>query len=103
MTEPRDEKPGYLLGLLLWLQQVAVDHMLPPMARILAVALSKFVNQNTGDAWPKQETLAAALGISIRAVARNAAQLVGRGHLEVPSRMVGQSAKAGHQTGTVRS
>jgi hypothetical protein len=80
---PSADKPKFMRGLFLWLQQVAADRALPPMGLHVATALASFVNQRTGDAWPTQETLANMLSITTRAVQRNIAELVERGHLEV--------------------
>ncbi|MGY3496683.1 helix-turn-helix domain-containing protein [Bradyrhizobium sp. USDA 4502] len=77
------EKPGYARGLFLWLRQVAVDRSLPPMALHVATIVAQHVNQRSGDAWPTQETIANALGITDRAVRRNVTELAARGHLDV--------------------
>ncbi|MGY4254582.1 hypothetical protein ACVI1L_001650 [Bradyrhizobium sp. USDA 4516] len=82
-TDEIGNKAGYMRGLFLWLRQVAVDRSLPPLALNVAVILAQHVGQRTGDAWPRQETIANALGITDRTVRRNVTSLVARGHLDV--------------------
>jgi hypothetical protein len=66
-----------------WLQQVAADRALPNTAAGVAIAIGKFINRKSGEAWPTQETLANVLGITVRAVQRNLAALADRGHLSI--------------------
>ncbi|TAI65693.1 helix-turn-helix domain-containing protein [Bradyrhizobium sp. Leo170] len=83
MTAGADPR-GYLRGLLLWLQQIAADRKLPPMALHVATILARHVNQTTGDAWPSLKTIAKGLGIKhVRSVIRNVNALAQHGHLEV--------------------
>jgi hypothetical protein len=69
----------------LWLDQVATDPAVPASAfRFSYIIASKFLNRQTGDAYPSQETLAKLLGVSTsRAVRYLADHLVSGGHLEV--------------------
>jgi Helix-turn-helix domain len=85
LDHSKADKPKYMRGPFLWLQQVATDRTLPPMAASLAIVLAGYVNQRSGDAWPTQETLANAVAVNIRSVRRTIAELVERGHLEVVS------------------
>jgi hypothetical protein len=78
-----DTKPNYLRSLVEWQQQVAGDQSLPPNALHVATILTKFVNTRSFEAWPGRETIATALGISVRTVIRTVNALVARGHLKV--------------------
>ena len=44
-----------------WLDQVAADPKVSPTGFVLAYRIAKFFNRETGDAWPAQPTLAAAM------------------------------------------
>lgn len=66
-----------------WLDQVAADKSVAPLAFKLAYIVATYINRETGDAWPSQETLAASLGIGVRAVRNASGQLVDAGHVSV--------------------
>ncbi|MGJ5049942.1 helix-turn-helix domain-containing protein [Bradyrhizobium oligotrophicum] len=83
MTGDHDSKPRFMRTVFLWLQQIAADRLLPPLALHVATILASYFNQRSGEAWPTQETLANRLGISTRAVSRNLFQLAALGHLGV--------------------
>jgi Helix-turn-helix domain len=65
-----------------WLEQVAVDRQLPPLAASVCIWLCRHFNlDEDGAAWPHQETIAQALGISRRWVIKVLQALVERGYL----------------------
>jgi hypothetical protein len=64
-----------------WLRQVASDRELPPSAARVAIALTQYLNHKTGRAWPAQETLAATLGLTSRAVRASLAAMARQGHI----------------------
>jgi len=73
-----------------WLQQIADDRSLPPVAMRLAVKLAtKYFNgdifreHQIHEAFPRQDTLASDLKIAERSIGRNVAALKARGHLIV--------------------
>lgn len=66
-----------------WLSQVARDATLPPAAARLAIILSRYVNRETGDAWPSIPTLAEALGTVENSVRKALKAMVAGGHLEI--------------------
>jgi DNA-binding transcriptional regulator YhcF (GntR family) len=67
-----------------WLDQVAGDPRVPGASFKGAYVLAtKYVNRASGDAWPSQKTLAAAIGVSERTVRNIFGPLVTRGHLAV--------------------
>lgn len=66
-----------------WLLQVSADKDVPATGFKLAFHFGQHFNRETGDAWPSQETLAAAVGVSARSVRTLTDQLVALGHLEV--------------------
>src|SRR5262245_43667024 len=66
-----------------WLDQVATDVQVSPLAFRLAYIVASYVNRKSGDAWPCQDTLAKALGIGARAVRKLATELVAHGHVQV--------------------
>jgi hypothetical protein len=76
-------KPNYLRSLIEWLQQVAADPKLPPMATRVANILSRYVNTRSFEAWPSVQTLAQKLGATDRGVQKAVAALVAGGHLQV--------------------
>lgn len=66
-----------------WLEQVAADGKLPPLALRLCIRLCPCFNLDyDGAAWPAQETLAATLGARREAINRTVSILVACGHLE---------------------
>ncbi|MBJ7403377.1 MAG: hypothetical protein JHD07_08805 [Bradyrhizobium sp.] len=65
-----------------WQLQVAADPELPALAGTIAIAISQFVNNKTGTAWPFRHTLAKLVGRSERAVSRAISAMVERGHLD---------------------
>lgn len=52
-----------------WREDVAADRALSPTARLVGMTLeSKWINSETGTAWPAVETIAEAVGFKVRAV-----------------------------------
>jgi hypothetical protein len=73
---------GYTRQIFQWQQQVLADNELTPLAVKIALALCRFINRQSRNAWPSQGTLAGLVHAS-RAGAQNALyQLAERGHLE---------------------
>jgi len=66
-----------------WLDQVQRDGRRTASAFELAFIISRYVNRETGDAWPAQETLAGELHASSRTVRGLLDLLVKNGHLEI--------------------
>jgi hypothetical protein len=66
-----------------WLSEVAQDETLPASSVRVAIALVKFINQETGSCYPAKETLGKMLGIDARAVRRAVGALQGAGLLKV--------------------
>jgi hypothetical protein len=66
-----------------WLDQVAGDPKVSATGFVLAYRIAKFFNRETGDAWPAQPTLAAAMRMDTRSVRRLCDQLEAAGHLQV--------------------
>jgi hypothetical protein len=59
-----------------WLDQVAADRKVSALAFKLAYRLaSTFLNRHSGTAWPTQQTLAAALGVTPRAIRKLSREL----------------------------
>jgi hypothetical protein len=82
-----------------WQEQIHTDRETIPNAKPisafdfrLAYAITQYTNKHSRKAWPKQETLAADLGVDVRTVGRGIANLVKRGHLNVTRRGREQSA-----------
>ena len=69
----------------LWLDAVATDARLPPLATRVAVVLGRWLNSD-GLAWPSVATVAASLGATDRAVQKVLAALVEAGHIAVERR-----------------
>jgi hypothetical protein len=68
----------------LWLDQVLADSGAAPAFRLAYVLASRFLNRGTGDAFPSQETLGAAIGLTTANGVRYLVdKLFSRGHLEV--------------------
>ena len=66
-----------------WLRLVSRDRELPPMAAHVAIALTRFFNRQTHQAWPSNETLADELDITPRAVRSIIGAMLKRGHVTV--------------------
>lgn len=66
-----------------WLDQVAADAALVPLAFKVAYRLAAYVNQETGDAWPSQSRLAEECHVSHSGLRKAVRALVDGGHLEV--------------------
>jgi hypothetical protein len=70
-----------------WLEQLACDNRLPPLAARLAILLSAYFNLDyDGAAWPSQETLATKLGVTREWVGKTLGALVAFGYLEATRR-----------------
>jgi hypothetical protein len=68
-----------------WLDQVSRDLSVSHAGFRLAYALSGHFNRGNGEAWPKQATLATAIGVSDRTVRTLTEELASQGHLTVES------------------
>jgi hypothetical protein len=79
-----------------WLRQVQQDDAVSGTAFELAFVISQHVNKDSAAAWPTQETLARAVGVSDRSVRDLVGVLVDRGHLAV------QVRKGRHQSNVYR-
>jgi hypothetical protein len=66
-----------------WLDQVAGDPAVTAAGFVLAYRIAKFFNRETGDAWPAQPTLAAAMRMDVRSIRSLCDQLEAAGHLQV--------------------
>lgn len=64
-----------------WLALVARDVSLPCMAVRLAIVMIRYINNQSGIAWPSQDTLAKDIRASIDTVRRGLNALVNAGHL----------------------
>ncbi|MBD3678667.1 MAG: hypothetical protein HUJ27_09725 [Rhodobacteraceae bacterium] len=64
-----------------WYSQIAQDRKLPPSALLVAMALPRWLNAKTEEAFPAQATVADFLGLTTRAVHNGFQALVRRGHL----------------------
>ena len=83
---PGDEKlrKQFVRQKLSWIDGIALDLDVPNFALRLAVVIaSKYVNNTSGDAWPKQATLAADLGVCIKTIQNGIDALEAAGHLTV--------------------
>jgi hypothetical protein len=76
-------KPNYLRSLIEWVQQVAADQSLPPLAVRVACILTRYVNTRSFEAWPAQPTIAKGLGVTPRGVRAAVSDLIAHGHLTV--------------------
>jgi hypothetical protein len=74
---------GYTKQMLQWQQQVLADGELTPLVIKVAVAICKFINRESRDAWPSQATLAKAVHASRRGVQKALEQLEDRSHLRI--------------------
>jgi len=66
-----------------WLRQVCADPNLNHLPCRIAALLLDHINVVTGEAWPSQARLAAAAGVTTRAVQNALKRLSSAGHLEV--------------------
>jgi hypothetical protein len=66
-----------------WLNQVGADHSLTPASFRIAYEISQFLNRETLEAWPAQETLATRTSMTRRGVQFCLHALVARDHLSV--------------------
>jgi hypothetical protein len=65
-----------------WIQRVVEDCSISHLAsRVAVLIITKYVNPTSGDAWPKQSTLAAELDVSVRAIQKSLDAVVGARHL----------------------
>lgn len=65
-----------------WQRQVLTDPELSDKAKTVASFLLFYLNEESGDAWPSQETLAAQLHTTLRTINSAIRQLKKRGHLK---------------------
>jgi hypothetical protein len=66
-----------------WLDQVAADPKVSATGFVMAYRIAKFFNRDSGEAWPAQPTLAAAMRMDTRSVRRLCDQLEAAGHLTI--------------------
>lgn len=67
-----------------WLDQVVADRTVSPLAfRLAYIIACRYLNQQSGDAWPTQETLARVVEVTPRAIRKALSLLIDGGHIEV--------------------
>lgn len=66
-----------------WLSQIAHDATLPPTAARLAIILSRYVNRETGDAWPSVTRLARELRVAENSIRSALKAMSAAGHLAI--------------------
>ena len=66
-----------------WLDAVAADPLLPATASRLAIVLLRYLNRQTGDAWPSIPRLAADMSTAENTVRAGLKALKDRGHLAI--------------------
>lgn len=87
---------------LAWLDAVIFDPDLSPLSKIVAAAIAlRYLNRETGDAWPSIAKLAADVGRGEKQVREAIRGLELRGHLEV-AKTVGGSGRTNRMRPTVR-
>jgi hypothetical protein len=65
-----------------WLEQVAADRTIPPFAfKVAFIIACRFLNRQSGDAWPTQETLARIMGATSRGIRKALDQIASGGHM----------------------
>jgi hypothetical protein len=64
-----------------WLEIVASDAKAASAARAAIILATKYINRETGEAWPSLDTLAKDLGANRKTAVRALNSLVARGHL----------------------
>jgi hypothetical protein len=75
---PKSKATTFTSAKFRWLERLACDNRLPPLALRLCVVLTPFFNlDRNGTAWPLQGTLAAKLGASREAINRMIGVLIG--------------------------
>jgi hypothetical protein len=78
--------PDYGFGFLKsWHRQIAADRRLNGVTARTAMAVSWYVNQDSGEAWPSVQTLAGDVSSSARSVQRALGLLEALGHLKIRS------------------
>lgn len=87
MKQPQKTKPSddFALFKWRWLDRVATDPKLPPAASRIAILIAgRYLNRQSGEAWPGVETLAAELSIKAPNTIRSTIKAMeARGHLNV--------------------
>lgn len=67
-----------------WLDQVVADRTISPLAfKVAYIIACRYLNRQSGDAWPTQETLARAMEVTPRGIRKALSLLVDGGHIEV--------------------
>ena len=66
-----------------WIERMTRDPQVSHLQVRLVLLISFHLNKVSGDAWPSQRSLAAALGITTRAVQLNLKALLGLGYLRI--------------------
>ncbi|MDE2466169.1 MAG: hypothetical protein KGO02_21000 [Alphaproteobacteria bacterium] len=97
MDSSGDSGDDFTIRKFQWLDQVCADQGLKSSSSFrVAYRLSCHLNRQEGVSRPSQETVARALGLTVRTVQTCIAELASRGHLEV------QSGKGRHQVSRYR-
>ncbi|WMT71074.1 helix-turn-helix domain-containing protein [Bradyrhizobium sp. Ash2021] len=66
-----------------WLNQVLADRSLPATAFMVAYRITQHINRKSGRAWPSQDTLAKATGLTVRSIRSLTDRLQEGGHLDI--------------------
>ena len=65
------------------LGHVSHNVFLPPTQKLVLIVLADFYNEESGKAWPSQDTLCAVTGLSFRSINRAIRELKRKGHIRV--------------------
>ncbi len=67
---------------MMWIEALTADANVSPMARLTGIRIaSRYLNNDSGKAWPSQETLAKDMAASVRSIRRWIDELAGLGYL----------------------
>jgi len=67
---------------MMWIEALTADANVSPMARLTGIRIaSRYLNNDSGKAWPSQETLAKDMAASVRSIRRWVDELAGLGYL----------------------
>lgn len=68
----------------IWLDQVVADRTVSPLAfKVAYIVANRYLNRQSGEAWPTQETLARAVEVTPRAIRKALGLLIDGGHISV--------------------
>lgn len=68
----------------IWLDQVVADRTVSPLAfKVAYIVANRYLNRQSGEAWPTQETLARAVEVTPRAIRKALCLLIDGGHIDV--------------------